>query len=45
MSEKAKKTPKKVGLAAAIISLAVLSLIFCGGFTFLKFNTQASSLH
>ena len=41
MSEKAKKTPKKVGLAAAIISLAVLSLIFCGGFTFLKFNTQA----
>ena len=41
MSEKATKTPKKVGLAAAIISLAVLSLIFCGGFTFLKFNTQA----
>lgn len=41
MSEKAKKTPKKVGLAAAIISLAALSLIFCGGFTFLKFNTQA----
>ena len=41
MSEKAKRTPKKIGLAAAIISLAVLSLIFCGGFTFLKFNTQA----
>ena len=41
MSEKAKRTPKQVGLAAAIISLAVLSMIFCGGFTFLKFNTQA----
>lgn len=41
MSEKAKRTPKKIGLAAAIITLAILSLIFCGGFTFLKFNTQA----
>ncbi|MBR5537301.1 MAG: Na+/H+ antiporter NhaC [Clostridia bacterium] len=41
MSEKATKTPKKIGLAAAIITLAILSLIFCGGFTFLKFNTQA----
>ena len=41
MSEKATKTPKKIGLAAAIITLAILSLIFCGGFTFMKFNTQA----
>ena len=41
MSEKAKKTPKQVGLGAAILSLAILCLIFCGGFTFLKFNTQA----
>ena len=41
MSEKTKKTPKQVGLIAALLSLAVLCLIFCGGFTFMKFNTQA----
>ena len=41
MSEKAKKTPKQVGLGAALISLAILCFIFCGGFTFMKFNSQA----
>ena len=41
MSEKTTKTPKQVGLFAAILSLAALCMIFCGGFTFLKFNTQA----
>jgi len=41
MSEKAKKTPKQVSLGAALISLAILCFIFCGGFTFMKFNSQA----
>lgn len=40
MSETTKKAPKQVGLGVAILCVVILCVIFCGGFSFWKVNTQ-----
>ena len=40
MAETTKKAPKQVGLGVAILCVVILCVIFCGGFTFWKVNTQ-----